>query len=219
MRARWAALLALACGTPPAPLTAPSADAIVDEAGGAQIVFLPRATDGRLWLSLWIDAGARDADPPQLATVAAWTAARGASLEARVLPDGIEVSRPCARDELEECVRSLGEVVRARAPDDEVLAEAMRRLTERGRPTRWRSPRSSARARIRWARRATTIAWTRSAWANSSRPTRARAECSSSRSATSTRGSSDARCSRASTGCRARSLRGLREARRPVACA
>src|SRR5690606_34722399 len=108
---------ALACGAPAAPIDRPSADAIVDEAGGARIGFLPRATDRRLWLSPGIDAGARDADPPQLATVAAWAAA-AAPIEARVLPDGIELARPCARRELEACVRSLADALRARSPSE-----------------------------------------------------------------------------------------------------
>ncbi|HEY8427461.1 MAG TPA: hypothetical protein VIL20_03770, partial [Sandaracinaceae bacterium] len=118
---------ALACGAPPASIERPSTDALVDEAGGARIVFLPRATDGRLWLSLWIDAGARDADPPQLATVAAWTAAT-APIEARVLADGIELARPCARSQLEACVRSLADALRARAPSEAALAGALARL-------------------------------------------------------------------------------------------
>lgn len=125
-----AALLAASCGAPATAPLSPSADAIVDEAAGTHIVFLPRATDGRVWLSLWIDAGARDADPPQLATVAAWAAVGGEPIDARVLPDGIELSRPCTRDELDACLRSLAGAIRTRAPSEAALEAAVRRLAD-----------------------------------------------------------------------------------------
>ncbi len=60
-----AALWLFGCGGPPRPATPPMADAVVEEAAGTRIVTVPRATHGRIWLSLWIDAGTRDVDPPK----------------------------------------------------------------------------------------------------------------------------------------------------------
>ncbi len=104
-------------------------DAVVAEAAGTQIIAVPRATRGRIWVSLWIDAGARDVDPPQVATVAAWVATREhPEVEARVLPDGIELTRSCRREALDACLRSLADVVRTRRPDANAILEARARL-------------------------------------------------------------------------------------------
>lgn len=126
---RWIALTALACGAPAANTVLPASDqAVFEQAAGAQIVALPRATEGRIWLSLWIDAGSRDADPPQVATLAAWNAEDNA-ISARVLPDGTELARMCTRDALDECLASLARALEDRDADDlrERLAIARQR--------------------------------------------------------------------------------------------
>lgn len=127
MNARLLLALALAgCGA--APGTPPTRmETVVDEAAGTQLVVLPRPTRGRIWLSLWIDAGARDADPPQLATVAAWIAASD-EITAEVFPDGIELSRSCRVEELDECLRSLRAAISTRNPSASTVAAARERL-------------------------------------------------------------------------------------------
>jgi len=127
-RAIIAAGLALAaCGgaPPPAP-RAPSAEGVQDEAAGVQLRVVRRPTEGRIWLSLWIDAGARDATPAEAAPLAAWVAA--GDLDARVLADGIELSTPCTRDALESCLDRLAGALATREVDPEALADARRRL-------------------------------------------------------------------------------------------
>ena len=56
---------------------------------GTRVVSLARQTRGVVRLALYIDAGSRDASPPQAATIAAWLAAQrgGPLLEALVYPD------------------------------------------------------------------------------------------------------------------------------------
>lgn len=127
--AAWLAISALviSCGAPPrSPLRM---DTITGEAAGTELVVLPRSTRGRVWLSLWVDAGARDADPPQVATAAAWIAAPE-DVRAHVLPDGIEFARPCRREQLDTCLRSLASAVATRDLAPDALAAVRRKLTD-----------------------------------------------------------------------------------------
>lgn len=126
MRALFLVALLSACGAP-ARVSPMRMDTIVDRAGGAELVVLPRATEGRMWLSLWIDAGSRDAEPPQVATVAAWIAA-GEGVSTEVLPDGIELTLACEREALDGCLRSLAMAASARRPAASAVHDARRRL-------------------------------------------------------------------------------------------
>ncbi len=99
---------------------------------GARVVVLPRDTGGLVHLSLFIDAGARDASPPQVATVAAWVAAAraGQGVRARVLPDGTELSLACDAPRLATCVDRLGRALAARRVGGADLARARARLVQ-----------------------------------------------------------------------------------------
>ncbi len=121
-------LIGLGCGAParPARPSAPDEPAL-EEAAGLRLLAVPRPTPGRVWLSLWIDAGSRDASPPAVATVAAWAVAP-ADAEARALPDGVELARGCDAAALDACVRSLAEALGARAVGPERLSASLERL-------------------------------------------------------------------------------------------
>ncbi len=79
---------------------------------GITFTALPKPTPGAVRLSLWIDAGSRDATLPPVATVTAWSAlgSANASLDARVFPDATEFTALCAKPMLESC---LGHLARA----------------------------------------------------------------------------------------------------------
>jgi predicted Zn-dependent peptidase len=79
-------------------------------------------------MSAWIDAGARDADPPALATVAAWAASAGTEVRARVLPDGTELRIACESERLERCVEPLARVLATRTVGASALEAALARL-------------------------------------------------------------------------------------------
>lgn len=100
----------------------------IEEAAGVRLLALPRPTEGRVWLSAWIDAGSRDASPPQLAVVSAWAVAPE-GVEARTLADGIELSRPCEAGEeaLVGCLGSLGAALGARRVAPAALDAAIAR--------------------------------------------------------------------------------------------
>jgi predicted Zn-dependent peptidase len=110
------AVAALGCGARLREVVPASDEGVTGEANGVRIVALRRATEGRVWLSLWVDAGARDATPPQVATLAAWAAADagGEEIVARTLPDATELARPCTRDALASCLESLARATSAR---------------------------------------------------------------------------------------------------------
>ncbi len=132
-----AALLSLwACGSaaPPVPQTTAAELDLVRRGQGAVPAFavITRPSGEITQLSLWIDAGARDADPPQLATLAAWLAAdaAGEGVSGRAWPDGIELSLACRRNELDACLGRLARGLALRAPAP-ARVEAMRaRLIE-----------------------------------------------------------------------------------------
>ncbi len=123
--------LAAGCGAGgPRTMTAEPLDGpVIEEAAGLALLAIPRPTPGRLWLSLWIDAGARDATPPQLAVVAAWAAAP-AEIDARALPDGIELSRECPADALEPCLASFARALGSREVGEAALASALTRARD-----------------------------------------------------------------------------------------
>src|SRR5690606_27639267 len=86
--------------------------------GEASVVVVPRASGGHTWMSLWIDAGSRDAEPAALATVAAWAVASSRGVEARVVPDGTELHVGCESARLEACVEALVGALATRAVDE-----------------------------------------------------------------------------------------------------
>jgi predicted Zn-dependent peptidase len=126
--------LALAChggarSTTPKP-PAPEREHTVR--AGTRVVTLPRATPGVVRLSLYVDAGSRDASPPQAATVAAWLAAEhaGGPVEPLVYPDVTELSRNCEPATLERCVIELARALSFRAPTAAQLVAAQARLED-----------------------------------------------------------------------------------------
>lgn len=123
-----ALVMLAACGAPRAPSLPLHGEGVTDEAAGTQIVLVPRSTDGRLWLSLWMDAGARDAASAPLATLTLWAAAASEAISVRVLPDGVELTRSCRRAELARCLEELATTVGTRRVDPERWDEAQRRF-------------------------------------------------------------------------------------------
>src|SRR5262245_4588615 len=79
---------------------------LVRHAGdGPSVAVWPRATGKLTRLALWIDAGSRDAQPPQVATLAGWLAAEaaGPDVHALVEPEGTELALWCPKDDLARC--------------------------------------------------------------------------------------------------------------------
>lgn len=107
----------------------PTLPDIVERPGGPDLAVLARSTNA-VRLSLWVDAGSRDADPPQVATLAAWTAAEAAGPEvtAWVTPDATEFSTPCTRAELPVCAARLARGLAQRQVDAEAFQRARLRL-------------------------------------------------------------------------------------------
>ena len=130
---RWLlvlSLLGVGCGGARVEAREPeSGEGVAGEAAGLRLLAVERPTEGLVWLALWIDAGSRDAQPPQVAALAAWAVApRG--VEARTLPDGIELSRPCGADALAECLTELARALSARDVGSQSLEVARARLEE-----------------------------------------------------------------------------------------
>jgi predicted Zn-dependent peptidase len=99
------------------------------------LVEWPSAAD--VHLSVWIDAGSRDADPPQLATAAAWLAASASpKVHARVTPDTTELHTRCPRQEPARCVRRLVRAVGSREPEQTDVRRLRRRLRSQRRAAR-----------------------------------------------------------------------------------
>jgi predicted Zn-dependent peptidase len=126
--------LALACRTEvtrtmPRP---PAAPVIESVQAGVRLATLVRPTPGWLRLSLYIDAGSRDASPPEAATVAAWLAAEqaGSTVEALVYPDVTELARTCESANLEACLAELARALSFRAPTPDQLSRAQARLVD-----------------------------------------------------------------------------------------
>ena len=102
----------------------------VTEVHGARVVSLRRPTPGHVHVALFVDAGARDAEPAQVALVAAWIAAgRSANdVHARVLPDGTSFEVSCETARLAACVAVLGRALGTRSVNDEEVTRARGRL-------------------------------------------------------------------------------------------
>ncbi|MBN1655798.1 MAG: hypothetical protein JXA30_18680 [Deltaproteobacteria bacterium] len=94
------------------------------------ILFVDKPTPGLVQLSLWVDAGSRDAAPPQVATVAAWVAARraGSDVQAYVLPDGIEFSLLCESREITRCLFRMSRALASRNPGEKEVQQARSKL-------------------------------------------------------------------------------------------
>ena len=110
---------------------------VVDTLEGGATLALPRPTPGVAELALWVRAGARAAQPAQLATLAAFWAEQQTGAKARVLPDATELTLPCDTREqgIARCVDKLASVFALRAP----AAADLTRLRERLRATRLRA--------------------------------------------------------------------------------
>src|SRR5687768_3279072 len=97
---------------------------------GPDVAHIAQPNGERLQLALWLDAGARDVEPPQIATLAAWLAAdaAGADVEAEVFPDGIELTTSCRKRELAACLGRLQRGLSLRRPDPARFTAARDRL-------------------------------------------------------------------------------------------
>ncbi|HMI93426.1 MAG TPA: insulinase family protein [Polyangiales bacterium] len=97
---------------------------------GPSVAVLPRPSGQLVRLALWIDAGSRDAQPPQVATLAAWLAveAAGGNARAHVEPEGTELALWCAREQLPSCLAALRRGLALRAPSTARLEAARARL-------------------------------------------------------------------------------------------
>jgi len=130
-----ATCLAWGCATATAPtrgrptVTTPD---IATRGGKLDLAVIPRPTADALLLSLWLDAGARDASVPQLATVSARLAARaiGPGAGGVAHPDGIELTMPCSRPQLDTCLTALRRGLSLRDVDVEQLASVLRELAD-----------------------------------------------------------------------------------------
>ncbi|MBW2461759.1 MAG: hypothetical protein JRH11_08935 [Deltaproteobacteria bacterium] len=100
----------------------------VETVGGTRLVAIPRSTDGLVHLALYLDAGSRDADPPQVATAAAWSVSATGGATGRVLPEGTVFEIEFESDEVVRCVEALGSLLARRSVDVEELTASQERL-------------------------------------------------------------------------------------------
>ncbi len=131
---RWVALLALvvplvACGgaAQQAALEMPEG---IEEAGDASIAVLRRPIGDAVVVSMFLDAGSRDANPPAVATLAAWTAGEASAIATRVFPDATQLTTSCERSEIGSCVARLARALGTRVVDASALTRARERLVE-----------------------------------------------------------------------------------------
>ncbi len=144
-----ALVVACGCGGPPqavrvvtpaaarrvAPTAAPPPTLV--RVAGAGTLALPRATPDAVHLALFVDAGWRDATPPQLATATAWlAAARSPGVTARVEPDLVAWSVDCPRSRLSACTDQLAGMLALREADEDELVAVRRALVEARRRAR-----------------------------------------------------------------------------------
>lgn len=110
---------------------APESDAIAQLGAGGSLV-IQRPTPGVALLSLWVDAGARDAALPQTALAAAYWAADKLAVSARVLAEGTEFSVLCATEteDVARCALRLIKVLDPAAPSATDAAHLRDRVRE-----------------------------------------------------------------------------------------
>lgn len=110
---------------------------LVGVVGSAQLA----APNEPVQLAMFIDAGSRDANAPEVATLAAWLLAEsvGHNARGRAFPDGIEVLTSCP-DGLQACLRRLARGLASRAPSAAALARAARTLAREQRESIARDP-------------------------------------------------------------------------------
>ena len=124
-------LAALGCGSrPPAfSRTSTTPFEIVRE-HQLSLAAVYRPTPGAVHLSLWVDAGSRDAPVPQIATAAAWIAAvrGGGRIRARVTPDGTEFILSCSAERLRPCLDRLAQTLSVRSVTANDAHQARSRL-------------------------------------------------------------------------------------------
>lgn len=94
---------------------------------GLDLAVVSRPTRQTVLLSLFIDAGARDASPPQVAAIAARLMAGAVGADARGVahPDALEITLPCRRDALSSCLRALRAGLALRNPGAQALDAAL----------------------------------------------------------------------------------------------
>lgn len=128
------ALLALnACGSSAALPHNPAVELDLVRRGagnGPSVAVLPRPSGALVRLALWIDAGSRDAQPPQVATLSAWLATEvaGNGVRAHVEPEGTELAVWCAKTQLPRCLDWLSRALATRAPSAARVDAAKTRL-------------------------------------------------------------------------------------------
>ncbi len=127
-------LLALgltACASAPPPSARVALD-IVQREAGPDLAARTQPSNGVVELSVFIDAGARDAEPPQVAAVAAQLAAEraGEGVTGRVWPEGSELTLRCNTREVVACTLRLARGLSARAPSKAEVERLVARLSE-----------------------------------------------------------------------------------------
>lgn len=126
--------LALGCGagtTTTVPRTVVSDSTSV--VAGLPVVRMTRPTAGLVRATLTLDVGSRDADPPALATLAAWIAAEGTGARGLVRPDTTDFVAECETEEIGACLTSLRAALSRREVDLEVHAAQVAALRSRRR--------------------------------------------------------------------------------------
>jgi predicted Zn-dependent peptidase len=132
-----AAAVGAGCGAAPSALSGtagPRVDPGVVRtrlAAGPEVAVVRTTGTDLVELGLFLDAGSRDAQPPQVATIAAWLAAEAApGVRSRVLPDGTEHVLACSREQLRACLGRLASVLEVRRVDPARFSGARARLIE-----------------------------------------------------------------------------------------
>ena len=117
------------------------------------LAVVTRPSGDVLEVSLWIDAGARDADPPQVATLAdlGRDTTRRPGAAGHAWPDTIELSATCHKRDLPNCWLGFARALRRARPDACCDARASSAWSKRAGRT-WRAIPRAPRTRSRCAR-------------------------------------------------------------------
>lgn len=136
-----ASALLPACGGPQPYTVTPPPPPAWQSVNGAAVLVLPRASGEWVELALWIDAGARNASMPALATAAAWVAAdaHAGEVDVQVLADATRFRVQVPRHQLVHGLDVLRDVLSTRQVSPTALAHAQRRV-QTARSTRWDDP-------------------------------------------------------------------------------